>query len=61
MKFTITSGNPSDEELLTLKAAIDHHKMQNLVPVIKRSVFGLPQLRQPLPHQITFGARRKSR
>ena len=25
------------------------------------SVFGLPQLRQPLPHQITFGARRKSR
>jgi hypothetical protein len=60
MKFTITSGNPTDEELLALKAAIDHHKMQNLVPVIKRSVFGLPQLRQPLPHQITFGARRKS-
>jgi hypothetical protein len=61
MKFTITSGNPNDEELLALKAAIDHHKMQNLVPVIKRSVFGLPQLRQPLPHQITFGARRSSR
>ena len=61
MKFTITSGNPNDEELLALKAAIDHHKMQNLVPVIKRSVFGLPQSRQPLPHQITFGARRSSR
>ena len=61
MKFTITSGNPTDEELLALKVAIDHHKMQNLAPVIKRSVFGLPQLRQPLPHQITFGARRKSR
>lgn len=61
MKFTITSGNPTDEELLALKAAIDHHKMQSLAPVIKRSVFGLPQLRQPLPHQITFGARRKSR
>ena len=61
MKFTITSGNPTDEELLALKAAIDHHQMQNLAPVIKRSVFGLPQLRQPLPHQITFGARRKSR
>jgi len=61
MKFTITSGNPTDEELLALKAAIDHHKMQNLVPVIKRSVFGLPQLRQPLPHQINFGARRNSR
>jgi len=61
MKFTITSGNPTDEELLALKTVIDHHKMQNLVPVIKRSVFALPQLRQPLPHQITFGARRKSR
>jgi hypothetical protein len=61
MKFTITSGNPTDEELLALKAAIDHHKMQNLVPVIKRSVFGLPQLRHPLPHQITFGARGNSR
>jgi hypothetical protein len=61
MKFTVTSGNPSEEELLALKAAIDHHKMQNLAPVIKRSVFGLPQLRQPLPHQITFGARREVR
>jgi hypothetical protein len=61
MKFTITSGNPTDEELLALKVAIDHHKMQNLVPVIKRSVFGLPQLRQPLAHQATFGARRNLR
>jgi hypothetical protein len=61
MKFTVTSGNPSEEELLALKAAIDHHKIQNLAPVIKRSVFGLPQLRQPLPHQITFGARRENR
>lgn len=61
MKFTITSGQPTDEELLALQAAIDHHKVQNLVPVIKRSVFGLPQLRQPLPHQITFGARRSGK
>jgi hypothetical protein len=61
MKFTVTSGNPTDEELLALKAALDQHKLQNLTPVIKRSVFGLPQLRQPLPHQITFGARRKSK
>ncbi len=58
MKFSITSGKPTDEELLALKAAIDHHKVQNLVPVIKRSIFGLPQLRQPLPRKITFGARR---
>lgn len=61
MNFTVTSGNPTDEELLALKAALDQHKLQNLIPVIKRSIFGLPQLRQPLPHQITFGARRKSK
>jgi hypothetical protein len=61
MKFTVTSGTPTDEELLALKAALDQHKLQNLTPVIKRSVFGLPQLRQPLPHQITFGARREKR
>jgi uncharacterized protein YukJ len=59
MKFTVTAGDPTDEELLALKAALDQHKVQNLTPVIKRSLFGLPQLRRPLPHQITFGARRK--
>ena len=59
MKFTITSGNPSEEELLAINDALNSHEMQDLTPVIKRSVFGLPQLRQPLPHQITFGARRK--
>lgn len=58
MKFSILSGNPSDEELLALKMAIDAHKVQNLKPVIKRSIFGTPQLRQPMPHQITFGARK---
>jgi hypothetical protein len=47
MKFTITSGNPSEEELLALKMALDQHKIQVLAPVIKRSVFALPQLRQP--------------
>jgi hypothetical protein len=61
MKFTVTAGNPSEEELLAIKGAISSHEMQDLTPVIKRSVFGLPQLRQPLPHQITFGARRKNR
>jgi uncharacterized protein YukJ len=61
MKFTVTSGNPTSAELLALKAALDQHKVQDLKPVIKRSLFGVPQLRQPLPHQITFGARRKSK
>lgn len=58
MKFTITSGNPTPEEILVLQAALQAHKPVDLKPVIKRSVFGLPQLRQPLPHQITYGARR---
>jgi uncharacterized protein YukJ len=61
MKFTVTSGNPTSEELSTLKVALDQHKVQNLKPVVKRSLFGIPQIRQPLPHQITFGARRKSK
>jgi hypothetical protein len=61
MKFTITSGSASEEEALALKAAIDQHRLQELTPVIKRSVFGQPQLRQPLSHQITFGARKRSK
>ena len=60
MKFTILSGNPTDEELRAIKIIVDAHKVQNLKPVIKRSIFGTPQLRQPLPHQITFGARKSS-
>lgn len=60
MKFTVTAGQPTEEELLALKVAIDHHKVQNLIAVTKPSVFAQPQLRQPLPHQITFGARRES-
>jgi hypothetical protein len=59
MKFTVLSGNPSEEEISAIGHALENHQMQDLTPVIKRSVFGLPQLRQPLPHQITFGARRK--
>lgn len=58
MKFTVTSGHPSDEELLALHAVLANRKPVELKAVIKRSVFGLPQLRQPLPHQVTFGARK---
>ena len=58
MKFTITSGNPTPEELLALETALESRKPVDLKPVIKRSIFGLPQLRQPLPHQISYGARR---
>ncbi|CAN2215373.1 hypothetical protein MCEMRE196_01126 [Candidatus Nanopelagicaceae bacterium] len=58
MKFSVASGNPSDEELLALHAVLNNRKPVELKAVIKRSVFGLPQLRQPLPHQVTFGARK---
>jgi hypothetical protein len=58
MKFSVASGNPSDEELLALHAVLNNRKPVELKPVIKRSVFGLPQLRQPLPHQVIFGARK---
>jgi hypothetical protein len=58
MKFTIASGNPTEEEVIALQAVLKDHKAIELKPVIKRSVFGLPQLREPLPNQITYGARR---
>ena len=61
MKFSVTSGNPTEDELLALQEILAHRKPVELRPVIKRSVFGLPQLRQPLPNQVTFGARKVER
>jgi hypothetical protein len=58
MQFEITSGNPTPDELAAIERALAQHKREELTPVIRRSVYGLPQLRQPLPHQITYGARR---
>jgi hypothetical protein len=58
MKFSITSGNPTPEEQSALETALANQKPVVLKAVVKRSVFGLPQQRQPLPHQITYGARR---
>jgi hypothetical protein len=58
MKFTIQGGNPTPEEVVALQAVLANRKAVELRPVVKRSIFGLPQLRQPLPHQITFGARK---
>ena len=58
MEFSIIKGNPTPEELAALKTALAQHKREELKPVIRRSVYGLPQLREALPHQITFGARK---
>ncbi len=58
MQFEITSGNPTPEELAAIEAVMAQHKREELMPVIRRSLYGSPQLRRPLAHQITFGARR---
>ena len=60
MEFSIIKGNPTPEELAALKTALAQYKREELKPVIRRSVYGLPQLREALPHQITFGARKNS-
>ena len=60
MTFVITHGDPTPEESAAIEAMMTQHKREELVPVIKRSVYGRPQLREPLPHQITFGARARS-
>ena len=60
MEFSIIKGNQTPEELAALKTALAQHKREELKPVIRRSVYGLPQLREALPHQITFGARKNS-
>lgn len=66
MNFTVTSGNPTPEEMQALLQVLSNRKVVVHAPVIKRSNFGLPHIRQPLPHQVTsqvtsqvtFGARR---
>ena len=60
MEFSIIKGDPTAQELEALKVALAQHKREELKPVILRSVYGLPQLREALPHQITFGARKNS-
>jgi hypothetical protein len=60
MEFSITNGEPTPEELAAIQAVMSLHKREELKPVIRRSVYGLPQLRQALPHQITFGARKNA-
>ena len=60
MEFSITKGEPTPAELVAIHTAMTQHKREELKPVIRRSVYGLPQLRSALPHQITFGARKNA-
>ena len=60
MEFSIIKGDPTPHELEALKIALAQHKREELKPVIRRSIYGLPQLRQGLSNKITFGARKSS-
>ena len=60
MEFSIIKGNPTAQELEALKTALAQHKREELKPVIRRSIYGLPQLRQGLSNKINFGARKNS-
>jgi hypothetical protein len=60
MEFSITKGVPTSEELAAIELAMAQHKRQELNPVMRRSLYGLPQLRQGLSQKISFGSRKNS-
>ncbi len=55
MEYLIVNGEPTAEELVAIEYALSLHKREELVPVIRRSAFGLPQLRKPLHTNFRFG------
>jgi hypothetical protein len=57
MEFRIVKGEPTAEELTAIEYAVSLHKREELVPVIRKSAFGLPQLRKPLHNNFRFGQR----
>jgi hypothetical protein len=60
MEFSITKGDPTPEEKAAIELGMAQHKRQELKPVMRRSLYGLPQLRQGLTHKITFGTRKNA-
>lgn len=57
MRFTITKGDPTKDELVAIEFALSLHKREELIPVIRRSLFSTPQLRKPLNDTFRFGRR----
>lgn len=55
MEFSIIKGEATAEELMAIEHAISRHKREELVPVIRKSTFGRPQLRKPLNKNFRFG------
>jgi hypothetical protein len=58
VKFTIVSGEPSNEELAILTQVLNQHKRVEKDPVVKRSTWAQPIMRAPMPQSIKFGAGR---
>ena len=57
-RFTIISGNPSNEELAVITQVLNQHKRVEKDPVVKRSTWAQPIMRQAMPQWIKFGAGR---
>lgn len=56
--FTVISGNPSADEIAAIEIALASHKREELKPVVRRSVWGSPLVRTPLPQNLKFGSGR---
>ena len=58
VRFTIISGKPTNEELAVLTQVLTQHKRVEKDPVVKRSTWAQPIMRQTMPQAIKFGAGR---
>lgn len=55
MEYTIVNGEPTADEAIAIAFAMSYHKREELKPVIRKSLFGRPQLRKPLNENFRFG------
>ena len=55
MKYQITSGTPTTDELAAIEVAMSFHKREEVNPIIRKAGFGRPQLRKPLNIHFRFG------
>ncbi|MFZ2228116.1 MAG: hypothetical protein WA090_03680 [Candidatus Nanopelagicaceae bacterium] len=51
IRYTITSGTPTAEEMIALEAALKTHREARPKQKISKSVWGMAQLRKPLPRK----------
>jgi hypothetical protein len=58
IKFSVTAGSPTSDELAAIEMALANHKREELKPTVKRSVWAMPLMRTQLPKQIKFGSGR---